>query len=235
MHNYTQQGDRVDASTTGRIALYIPQDWFDLLDGEDVETADRRFQDLIDRSYPHENRHVRRDFTEALLHWRTSMLHQGVIAQGIVTVPEDGENGPVTWQISAGVVEVPKAPVDINLTALMEQQLGSRLRDREVHLESFPTEMGLGFGVITQPEFSRDGQFDAFPPLRDSSDPAALKSERVRIGLAIVLATPPGGGLGLLVIGYSLDPEQVLPLAAVVATIGGNSHFTERIGHDEKA
>ncbi|WBB64293.1 hypothetical protein O7599_18045 [Streptomyces sp. WMMC500] len=233
MRDYAHYGEQVDGS--GRVALYVPQDWFDLLaDGGDPETVERRFRELIDSSYPHENSQVRRDFIEALLYWRTSMLHRGMISQGIITVPEDVENGPATWQISTGVVEVPPTSADINLTALMERQLGSRLHDREVFLESFPTEMGLGFGVISQPEFSRNGRFDAFPPLRDPSTLATHKSEQVRIGLAVVLATPPEGGLGLLVMGYFLDPEQVLPLAAVVATIGGNSYFVEGLDPDEK-
>lgn len=231
--------DRYDeiaaASEIGRVALYTPTDWFDLLaEREDTETNHQRFRELIDRSYPHESSHRRRDFTAALLYWRKAMLSQGLITQGIIAIPEEDKAGPAIWQISAGVVEVPPVSNDLNITALMERQLGAELHDREVYLESFPTQMGLGFGVISQPEFSHDGTFDAFPPLHGSFAGASQTPKQLRIGQAVVLATPPGGGLGLLVTGYCLDPAQVLPLAAVVATIGGKSHFIDDFGTDNK-
>lgn len=233
MPDHGRYDKRDEVSALGQVALYVPNDWFDLLtDGEDTAAIRRYFREMIDRSYPHEGCHVRKDFTEALLFWRASLLRQGMITQGIVAVPEDVDNGPATWQISAGVVEVPAVSDDLNITALMERQLGSELQDREVYLESFPTEMGLGFGVISQPEYSHDGTFDAFPPLRD---PRPRTSDTPRIGQAIVLATPSGGGLGLLVIGYCLDPEQTLALAAVVATIGGKSHFIDGLGSGKKS
>ncbi len=235
MSNYSRYEELADGSEIGRVALYTPEDWFDLLaDGEDTAAIHRRFQELIDHSYPHESSHVRRNFTDALLYWRTSMLRQGIIAQGVVAVPEDNENGPATWQINVGVVDVPSTSDDLNITAVMERQLASELQDRDVYLESFPTEIGLGFGVISQPRFSPDSTFDAFPPLRDPSTSALQSPERLRIGQAVVLATPPGGGLGLLVIGHCLDPEQVLPLAAVVAIIGGKSHFIDGLDLDKE-
>ncbi|MFE0799033.1 hypothetical protein [Streptomyces sp. NPDC058812] len=61
----------------------------------------------------------------------------------------------------------------------------------------------------------------------DAGDGAGAARPLAKLGLAVCLACPPGGGRGLLVVGTCLDAEQVLAMASIVALIAGKSTFLE--------
>ncbi|MET7810085.1 hypothetical protein ABZT26_04415 [Streptomyces sp. NPDC005395] len=208
----------------GSVLLYAPTDWFDLLaDGDDEEAARTRCSDLISRSYPHKAAGSRQAYTDALMAWRRVLLAQGVITHGVVAVPE-GEYGRAVWQISAGVVEVAEVNQDVDLGEVLARHFGQELRGRQVYTESFPTEMGIGMGIISQPELLSADRTELFP------EPATAGAGRplAKLGLAVCLACPPGGGRGLMVVGTCLDAEQVLSMASIVALIAGKSSFLEQ-------
>ncbi|GAA1929652.1 hypothetical protein GCM10009837_64180 [Streptomyces durmitorensis] len=216
---------------TGTVRLFAPDDWFDLAADIDEEAAHARCTDLIDRSYPHREPGLRADFTAALMAWRQALREQGVIMYGLVTVP-DSEAGPAVWQIMATVVEVPRVGNDLDLGEVVSRLLGQELTGRLVYTEAYPTRMGVGLGVISQPSMSPDGELALFPH-------PDLGGDDSHIGLALSLSCPPSGGRGLLVVGNCLESEQVVALAGVVALIGGNSTFddegpsgNEASGHD---
>ncbi|CAL9543659.1 hypothetical protein [Streptomyces sp. enrichment culture] len=208
----------------GSVQLYAPTDWFDLLaDGDDEEAARTRCADLINRSYPHKAAGPRQEYTDALMAWRRVLLAQGVITHGVVAVPE-GEYGRAVWQISAGVVDVGPSNQDVDLGEVLARHFGQELRGRQVYTESFPTAMGIGMGIISQPELLSADRTELFP------DPPAARTARplAKLGLAVCLACPPGGGRGLMVVGTCLDAEQVLAMASIVALIAGKSTFLEQ-------
>ncbi|MEG3629607.1 hypothetical protein [Streptomyces poriticola] len=214
----------------GSVLLYAPTDWFDLLaDGDDEDAARLRCTDLIGRSYPHKPADVRQAYTDALMAWRRVLLDQGVITHGVVAVP-DGEYGRAVWQISIGVVEVPAVNQDVNLGEVLARHFGQGLQGRQAYTESFPTEMGLGMGIISQPELLSPDKVELFPKLAaaDADEPEAPRP-LAKLGLAGCLACPPGGGPGLLVVGNCLDAEQVLAMASIVALIAGKSTFLEEL------
>ncbi|MBW1601185.1 hypothetical protein JJV70_03515 [Streptomyces sp. JJ66] len=222
-----------DSIEPGVINLYAPTDWFDLLvDGDDVQAAYDRCADLIDQSYPHQDAAFRASLTEALMAWRETIMQQGIIMSGFLAVP-DSEHGDAAWQVTAGVVATPPIHRDVDLVEVVLRQFGGELGDKkEVYVELFETEIGLGVGIMSQPRFSPSGELVLFPPLAESSTGGATATFNhvdswTKLGLAAVLSCPPEGGKGLLVIGNCLDPEQVLPLGAIVTLIGGKSHFVD--------
>ncbi|MDI6519203.1 MULTISPECIES: hypothetical protein [Streptomyces] len=209
----------------GAVNLYAPTDWFDLVEDISEDSARARYEDLINRSYPQHEPSVRADFTAALLTWREILRKQGLISYGLVTVPaKDG--GPAVWQIMAAVVDVPTVQADLDLGEVAVRLLGEELEGRAAYTESYPTQMGLGLGIISQPVMSPEGDLTLFPAEEAQSGADASVG---RIGLAVSLSCPPGGDHGLLVVGNCLDPEQVVPLAGVVAVIGGNSTFVDDV------
>ncbi|MFF9125770.1 hypothetical protein ACF09J_21105 [Streptomyces sp. NPDC014889] len=212
--------------TSGAVELYAPTDWFDLVADSDEASARERCADLINRSYPEHDPSLRADLTAALMEWRRILRERGLITYGLVCVPEE-DGGPAVWQILASVVEVPTAGTDVNLSEIMVRLLGEELEGRQVYTESYPTRMGLGLGVISQPVMSPEGELTLFPT--QEQEMVAETSAVGRIGLAISLSCPPGGGRALLVVGNCLDAEQVVPLAGVVALIAGNSFFAESV------
>jgi hypothetical protein len=110
----------------------------------------------------------------------------------------------------------------LDLGALMSRVFDARFKERVAYVERFTTEMGIGFGFLSQP---------LVPVPEDWKDevPAGL-----RTGLAGALACSPQGGKGLLVVGTCLNPDQVRELAALVAVIAGNSVFVSEAPLDSE-
>lgn len=226
------------ADFLGEIELFVPTDWFDLLeDGWDDEAARARIEDLVRRSYPQHDAELRADFVQAMMLWRRTLLDQGVLLDGLVAVPpeETGTEHGATWQIMAGVVDLPTIDPDIDLAEVVVRLLGSRPDAATAYMETYTTEMGLGFGLLDRPVLGRDGTMSVpgsgVAPPQDESEVIA------QIGLAVALACPPGGGRGLLVVGNCLDSTQVYGLGALVAVIAGRSVFTgtHRTGGTDQA
>ena len=211
----------------GEIQLFVPTDWFDLLeDGWDDEAARARIADVVRRSYPQHDPELRADFVQAMMLWRRTLLDQGVILDGLIAVPPEqtGDEHGATWQVMAGVVDLPTIDPDIDLGEVVLRLLGSRPDASTAYMESYPTEMGLGFGLLDRPVLLQDGSMSVpgsgVVPPEDESQVVA------QIGLAVALACPPGGGRGLLVVGNCFDPSQLYGLGALVAVIAGRSVFT---------
>jgi hypothetical protein len=131
-----------------------------------------------------------------------------------VVSAETDEGAPVRWHVLTSVVRLP-AVSDVDLTSVLARLVA--VSGREVlQVERFATDMGLGLGLIAQPE--------AAPPALDAWPPAPT-DDQPRLGAAAALSYAPGTGLGLLVIGMSVSPDQVLELAALVAVIAGRSRL----------
>ena len=215
------------AESLGEVQLFVPTDWFDLLqDGWDDEAARARVEDVVRRSYPRHDAAVRADFVQAMMLWRRTLLDQGVILDGLIAVPpeETGDEHGATWQVMAGVVDLPAVAPDIDLAEVVLRLLGGRPDASTAYMESYPTAMGLGFGLLDRPVLLRDGSMSVpgsgVAPPEDESEVVA------RIGLAVALACPPGGGRGLLVVGNCFDASQLYGLGALVAVVAGRSVFT---------
>lgn len=215
----------------GEIRLFVPTDWFDLMaDGADEDAARDRVADVVRRSYPHQDDATRADFTDAMMAWRRRLFDDGVVMDGLIAVPpgQAGAERGATWQVMAGVVELPAADPDIDLGEVMVRLAGAQPGSDTAYLESYTTDMGLGFGYLDRPVLGADGP--AAVPGATTAPPADAAGVVSQVGLAVALACPPGGGRGLLVVGTCLDPGQVYGLGALVAVIAGRSVFTEGPG-----
>jgi hypothetical protein len=215
------------AEPLGEIRLFVPTDWFDLLeDGQDDDAARARIADMVARSYPQHDEALRADFVQAMMAWRRTLLDQGVILDGLIAVPPEqaGDERGATWQVMAGVVDLPTSDPDIDLGEVLVRLLGSRPDASTAYLESYTTDMGLGFGLLDRPVLLRDGSMSV--PGSGVAVPEDESEVVAQVGLAVALACPPGGGRGLLVVGTCLDSSQVYGLGALVAVIAGRSVFT---------
>ncbi|MER7398332.1 hypothetical protein ABT381_22810 [Streptomyces sp. NPDC000151] len=215
----------------GRVHLYTPGDWFDLLaDSPDREATRSRCAELVRLTYPDVAATRRAEFTDALLQWHDTLYADGVLMYGIITAPLPSTGAQAAWQIYAGVVEVPDNPSDLDLGELMTKLFAENYHAAPSYTEAYTTDMGMGFGFVAQP----------FLPVPEGPGPVpegpghvpeglgeGVGVPSVPIGLAGALACPSEGGRGLLVIGTSLAADQAWELAGLVAVIGGRSVFAD--------
>lgn len=203
--------------TPGEVKFFVPPDWFDLMaDGADKEATRARCAELVRLTYPNTPAERREEFTNGLLYCHDRFLADGVLMYGVITAPLPSTGAQAVWQVYAGVVAVPERPAEVDLGELLAQVFDQQFAEKMAYVESFPTDMGLGFGFISQ------------PPVLVPSDGEGDPGTEMRTGLAGVLSCPPDGGRGLLVIGTCLDPDQVRELAGLVAVIAGHSVFVSR-------
>lgn len=204
--------------TPGRIQLYAPTDWFDLMaDGADREATRARCAELVRLTYPRTAAERREQFTDALVAWHDVLYADGVLMNGIVTAPLPSSGEQAAWLVFAGVVEVPESPSDLDLGELMTSVFAGHYGAAPAYTEAYATDMGMGFGFVAQPALPRAA----------AEGVEGVGDDPVQVGLAGALATPVGGGLGLLVVGTSLNPLQAGELAGLVAVIAGRSAFVD--------
>lgn len=198
----------------GEVQLFVPPDWFDLMaDGSDREATRSRCAELVRLNYPNTPAERREEFTDGLLHCYEEYLADGVLMYGVITTPMPSTGEQAVWQVYGGVVAVPERPEEVDLGQLLAQVFDDQFAEKAAYVEKFTTDMGLGIGFIAQPS------------VLAPSDWGGDVGGDLRSGLAGVLACPPEGGKGLLIIGTCLDPDQVRELAGLVAVIGGHSVF----------
>ncbi|WBB58450.1 hypothetical protein O7599_22770 [Streptomyces sp. WMMC500] len=213
--------------TPGRIRLYAPADWFDLMaDGGDREATRARCAELVRLTYPRTAAERREQFTDALVAWHDVLYADGVLMNGIVTAPLPSSGEQAAWLVFAGVVEVPESPSDLDLGELMTSVFAEHYDAAPAYTEAYATDMGMGFGFVAQP---------ALPPAAVAEVGEEAAADPVQVGLAGALATPVGGGLGLLVVGTSLNPLQAGELAGLVAVIAGRSVFVDEAAEASEA
>ncbi|MET9758702.1 hypothetical protein ABZ016_06545 [Streptomyces sp. NPDC006372] len=201
----------------GEINLFVPPDWFDLMaDGTDREATRARCAELVRATYPNTPAERREEFTNGLLYCYDRYLVDGVLMYGVITAPLPSTGAQAVWQVYGGVVAVPERPEEMDLGELLAQVFDQQFSEEMAYVETFPTDAGLGFGFISQPAVlvPHDWEGDA--------------GTETRTGLAGVLSCPHDGGKGLLVIGTSLDPDQVRELAGLVAVIASHSVFVSQ-------
>ncbi|MFB7929105.1 hypothetical protein ACFC4C_08340 [Streptomyces sp. NPDC056039] len=203
------------ASAPGNVHLFVPSDWFDLLeDGNDTEATRRRCAELVRQSYPAVAPERQTHFVDALMAWYKHLLASGTLLYGIVSGPmPDNPDVVANWQVMAGVVDVPETSDELDIGSLLSTAYGTQA-DEPSYQESFTTDMGVGFGFVTQSTIRT-------PP--DDDDDQMMSAE---IGVVGALTCEPGGGKGILFIGVSLDPRFVGELAGLLAVMAGRSTFS---------
>ncbi|MGW7085928.1 hypothetical protein ACWGH2_20895 [Streptomyces sp. NPDC054871] len=208
----------------GEAALFVPTDWFDLLtDGRDEERAAIRIKELVTLAYAHRPPDVQSSITDTFHAARRLFLDDGMISCGLITLETTDEDDAVTWQICAGVIEVSPLDPDISAGEVLARHFGEQLEGKQVYVESFPTAMGTGFGLVSQPGIHASGGVDTFPELPADGGAPVSSRYAAQLGMAAALSCPVGGGSGLLVVGTCFNPEQVVSLASLVALICGKS------------
>jgi hypothetical protein len=200
------------AAGEGAVELCLPTDWCEILDDDD-DDARAHVEGVIRKTWPACPEHLRAGSVELLLRWREDLHARGAVSHGLVSA-STADGAPVRWHVLTGVVPLPVAS-DVDLTSVLTRLVTTTGQDL-LHVERFDTGMGLGFGLIAQPEV-------AAPEL--GTVPVAPTAGRGRLGAAAALSYTPGTGFGLLVIGMSVAPDQVLELAALVAVIAGRSRL----------
>lgn len=139
---------------------------------------------------------------QGLLSWRA---RPGLLSHGVVDVHRDGLHA--TWHVVTSVVPVPRHP-EVDPAAVLSRMLGHA--SPEAYVETLDTPLGRAVAMLEEPVQTR-------------SDGKAAPSA---YGRATVLALPRGTGLGLLVVGVCVDPEQLIDLAALVTLIATRSTVT---------
>lgn len=212
--------------TPGSIQLYAPVDWFDLMaDGGDREATRARCAELVRLTYPRTAAERREQFTDALVAWHDVLYADGVLMNGIVTAPLPSTGEQAAWLVFAGVVAVPENPSDLDLGELMTSVFAEHYGAAPAYTEAYATDMGMGFGFVARPALPRT--------LVEGAGGAG--EGPVQVGLAGALAAPAEGGLGLLVVGTSLNPLQAGELAGLVAVIAGRSVFVDEASEARRA
>ncbi|MEV6313655.1 hypothetical protein [Streptomyces sp. NPDC051776] len=204
-----------NAAPLGTINLFVPQDWFDLLeDGPNREATRNRCTEIVRLTYPRMSQPRRNEITGALMAWYEQLLKSGLLLYGIVSSPLSQDTTETAhWQVLAGVVDVSPGLAEVDLGALLAKTFGER-QNGATYQESFTTDMGIGFGFISQPTVPVPGDGESY-------------ASETQIGLVGALSCPPGGDKGILVIGISLAAEQVWQLAGLVSAIAGRSTFND--------
>jgi hypothetical protein len=194
--------------------LCVPNDWFNFLeDGPDTDAARRRYQDLVRKVFPKVPPEGQREIVEALMGWRDRLWSAGFLAHGLISVPADGENSQVNWQILVTTMRLPRIHPAMNPMAVLGRMIGQPEQSYASYVESFETAMGLGMGLIGRPPVPHPGNATA------SGDGPELP----RCGMAAALSCAPGAEYGIAVAGVSLDPEHDKELGMLVAMIAGRS------------
>jgi hypothetical protein len=201
------------AAGAGAVELCLPADWCEILVDDDDDDARAHVERVIRETWPTCPEHLRAGSAELLLRWREDLLARGAVSHGLVNA-WSADGAPVRWHVLTSVVPLPVA-ADVDLTSVLTRLVTTTGRDL-LHVERFETDMGLGFGLIAQPEV-------AAPDL--GTVPFAPADGRGRLGAAAALSYTPGTGLGLLVVGMSASPDQVLELAGLVAVMAGRSRL----------
>ncbi|MGP4113868.1 hypothetical protein ACTWP5_23530 [Streptomyces sp. 4N509B] len=198
--------------------LYVPSDWFDFLsDGEDVDAARRRYETLIGRVFPSATADQRQEIIKGLMLWREQMWSKGMLSHGIVNVPANGTEPPIFWNVFAIAMKLPAASPELNSTSLLSQLIGHSDLSFARHVETFPTDMGVGLGLFGRQATPQLGTASASPQDDDVN--------RQQHGIAAALSYTPGAEYGLAVVGVSMDPEQDQDVGRLVALIAGRSTF----------
>ncbi|MFW6691809.1 hypothetical protein [Streptomyces sp. MAR4 CNX-425] len=206
----------------GEVHLYAPSDWLDILeDPKDEEAAQARFEELARLTFPGHTPDVQQAVAAGVMNTRRIFLADGMLSCGLVALPRT-EDGPVLWEICSGVVELGTLEANLDSGTVLARFLGEELTDGDAYIESFPTKLGAGVGLISKPQLFPDGSV-ALAPASTRTDDDGGAAPVTTLGLAVGLAIPPGGGHSLLVIGQCLDPGQVNELAGIIALIAGNS------------
>ena len=195
-----------------RADLALPEGWTDLLLDVDDEGAPGHYLGLAEAAFPGAGSALLEQVRDGLLRWRAVLQQHQVLSSGIVSQPATDDAPAVQWQVLTALVELPAWSHELDLGAVLAT-LFAEAGDSTVHAEAFPTDLGLGFGVLALPTltFTRSalGLEQVPPPLQ--------------VGLALGLTAAPGSRAGLLTMGTCLDPEQLVELGAVVATVTGGS------------
>lgn len=199
----------------GVVDFWLPSDWLDLLADTD-EAVTRHLARVIGAGSPGAPADRRATIVAGVLAWRALLQEQGTLVHGIVTAPH-ADGGDAAWHVLAGVVEFPSKD-EIDLCDLLARRMRIDFNPDASHIEVFSTEMGLGVGLILQPDLQPPtGLLAALGVSHDE------ERDAFRIGLAAALSCPLAGAYALLVVGACANPEHVRELAAVVAMIASRS------------
>ena len=205
------------------IRLALPGEILDLLESPDDASARAHFETTVAELFPSLDTDRRRLMVEGLMGWRANALGRGQLMQGFVALPagatHDGTtfDSQVVWQVIAGVVPVPVTG-EVDAGEIVSRYLGQQVDPATAYVESFPTRMGWGAGLLT-----------TVPLLSDPDQTVGLAERGFpgRLGIALAVAAPVDAPYGLLVIGLCLDGETTVDLGSMVAYIAGQSELAD--------
>jgi len=241
----------------GEAEIFVPGDMLNLMGETDPAAARAQFRDVFRRIYPRATDEQVDGLAAGLLLHRDRLFTQGVLFQGVVSVPpEEADGQAASWQFFAGAVPVTDLPPAVDPMALVGRSLGLAVDAERTYTETFPTAMGQGVGAVTvvdaltteesepAPEGSSPGS-DESASEREAEQEAGQRAaadlqaqlRRLRreigvagldgLGLAVLLSRDPAQSRALLVIGVAFDYQRVLEMAALATQIAAHSVLRE--------
>ncbi len=213
-----------DNPTRWRLSARVPDDWVDLAATSTVDQALGAIRASFDAVGTELTPHDVGLLRTGLEAWRDLASRHGILVHGLVHQGAEHQ-GPtaigreVFWDVIGTVTEfeaVDDGPLSLMeiVRRVMAAKLGFDVD--EAYTEVFQTGIGPALGLTTELDMR----------YRVPGEPEDAEPRTRRVGLAAVVAAPKGGGPGLVLGGWSLDPAQRNGLGMLLAAMAGPATIT---------
>jgi hypothetical protein len=212
-----------DNPTRWRLRTRVPDDWIELagtLTAEEALGTVRSALDAVDVPLPEADASK---LLAGLESWRDMWRRERVLLHGLVYQGAEHE-GPtavgreIFWNIIGTVTEITAFDGPLSLLEVVRRVIAAKagIDLDQAYTEAFETGIGPAIGLTTSYEAT----------YRQPGAPEDAEPVRGTVGLAAVVAAPATGGPGLVLMGFSTDPDQVQGVAMILAAMAGPATIT---------
>lgn len=212
-----------DNPTRWRLRTRVPDDWIELagtLTAEEALGTIRSALAAVDVPLPESDAGK---LLAGLQSWRDMWRKERVLVHGLVYQGAEYE-GPtaigreIFWNIIGTVTEITAFDGPLSLLDVLRRVIAAKagINLDEAYTETFETGVGPAIGMTTSYEAT----------YRQPGAPQDAEPVRGTVGLAAVVAVPKTGGPGLVLMGFSTDPDQVQGVAMMLAAMAGPATIT---------
>ncbi|GAB2498536.1 hypothetical protein GCM10027063_42610 [Promicromonospora xylanilytica] len=207
-----------DNPTRWRLRTRVPDDWIELagtLTAQEALGTIRSALDDVGVPLPEADADRLR---AGLQSWREMWRQERVLLHGLVYQGAEHE-GPtavgqeIFWNVIGSVTEITAFDGPLSLLDVVRRVIGAKagIDLDSAYSETFETGIGPALGLTTTYEAT----------YRKPGAPQEAEPVRSTVGLAAVVAAPKAGGPGLVLMGFSTDPDQVQGVGMLLAAMAG--------------